>query len=144
MTKIWLYFYKFARGFDALIFTSTVGQFWSYYIAMDKETLFKVLFKCDINSDQKFNDFSQLTPAGRRVIILVINLALGAKPKDTLKWIKDKNIISDSQYDERLVYDVIRHWKMTSGEVFLKHHKVHEGIQPLKCNISDSSFVFEM
>ena len=124
MTKIWLCFYKFARGFDALIYTSIVlvGQFWSYYIAMDKETLFKVLFKSDINSEQKFNEFSQLTPAGRRVIILVINLALGAKPKDT-----DKNIISDSQYDERSVYyDVIRHWKMTSGEVFLKHHKVHE------------------
>ena len=75
------------------------------------------------------------------MIILVINLALGAKPKDTLKWLKDRNIISESQYDERSVYDVIRHWKMTSGEVFLKHHKVHEGIQPFKCNISDSSFV---
>ena len=47
---------------------------------MDKETLFKVLFKSDINSEQKFNEFSQLTPAGRRVIILVINLALGGKP----------------------------------------------------------------
>ena len=111
---------------------------------MDKKTLFKVLFKSDINSEQKFNEFSQLTPAGRRVIILVINLALGGKPKDTLKWLQDRNIISESQYDERSVYDVIRHWKMTSGEVFLKHHKVHEGIQPLKCNISDSSFVFEM
>ena len=98
---------------------------------MDKETLFKVLFKSDINSEQKFNEFSQLTPAGRRVIILVINLALGGKPKDTLKWLQDRNIISESQYDERSVYDVIRHWKMTSGEVFLKHHKVHEGIQPL-------------
>ena len=57
---------------------------WSYYIAMDKETLLNVLFKSDINSEQKFNDISQLTPAGRRVIILVINLALGGKPKDTL------------------------------------------------------------
>ena len=47
---------------------------------MDKETLFKVLFKSDINSEQKFNEFSQSTPAGRRVIILVINLALGGKP----------------------------------------------------------------
>ena len=35
------------------------------------------------NFGRKFNDFSQLTPAGRRLIIVVINLALGAKPKDT-------------------------------------------------------------
>ena len=93
---------------------------------MDKETIFRVLFKCKVDGEQKFTDFSQLTPAGRRVIILVINLALGGKPKDTLKWLKDRNIISESQYDERSVYDVIRHWKMTSGEVFLKHHKLEK------------------
>ena len=72
---------------------------------MDKETIFKVLFKCKVDGDQKFTDFAQLTPAGRRVIILVINLALGGKPKDTLKWLKDRNIINESQYDERSVYD---------------------------------------
>ena len=77
---------------------------------MDKETLFKVLFKSDINSEQKFNEFSQLTPAGRRVIILVINLALWGKPKDALKWLKDRNIISESQYDERSVYVLILYY----------------------------------
>ena len=57
---------------------------------MDKETIFRVLFKVD--GEQKFTDFSHLTPAGRRVIILVINLALGGKPKDTLKFFDIKLI----------------------------------------------------
>ena len=77
---------------------------------MDKETQFKVFFKFDINSKQKLNEFSQLTPAGRRVIILVINLALGGKPKDTLKCLKDRNIISESQYDEISVYVLILYY----------------------------------
>ena len=53
---------------------------------MDKQTIFKVFFKSDINGEQKFNEFSQLTPAGRRVVYLVINSALGGKPKNTLQW----------------------------------------------------------
>ena len=63
----------------------------------------------NVYGEQELTDFSQLTPAGGRVIILVINLALGGKPKDTLKCLKDRNIISESQYDERSVYDVIHH-----------------------------------
>ena len=30
---------------------------------MDKETIFRVLFKCKVDGEQKFTDFSQLTPA---------------------------------------------------------------------------------
>ena len=62
------------------------------HLKMDKETIFRVLFKCKVDGEQKFTDFSQLTPAGRRVIILVINLALGGKPKDTLKFFDIKLI----------------------------------------------------
>ena len=47
------------------------------------------------------------------MIIVVINLVLRGKPKDTLKWLKDHKIISESRYDEKLVYDVIRHWKIS-------------------------------
>ena len=44
---------------------------------MDKLTIFKILFKPDINGEPKFNEFSQLTSAGRTLVYLVVNLALG-------------------------------------------------------------------
>ena len=75
-----------------------------------------------LKGEKKFEDFSQLTPAGKRLTFVLISLALGGKPKDTLKWLKDHDIISESHYNEKFVYEVIRHWKI-SGEVFLKPHK---------------------
>ena len=56
---------------------------------MNKDTIFGILFKCNSNGEKKLENCSQLTAAGRRVIILVINLALGGKPKNTLQWLKD-------------------------------------------------------
>ena len=47
------------------------------------------------------------------MIIVVINLALRGKPKDTLKWLKDHKIIIESRYDEKFIYEVIRHWKIS-------------------------------
>ena len=49
---------------------------------MEKDIIFGVLFKS--NGEKKFEDFSQITSALKRVIIVVINLALRGKPKDTL------------------------------------------------------------
>ena len=84
---------------------------------MEKDTIFGVLFKSNSKGEKKFEDFSQLTPAGKRLTFVLIHLALGGKPKDTLKWLKDHDIISESHYNEKFVYEVIRHWKI-SGEVF--------------------------
>ena len=84
---------------------------------MEKDTIFGVLFKSNSKGEKKFEDFFQLTPAGKRLTFVLINLALGGKPKDTLKWLKDHKIISESHYNEKFVYEVIRHWKI-SGEVF--------------------------
>ena len=111
---------------------------------MEKYTKFGVLSKSNSKGGKNFEDFSQLTPAGKRLTFVLINLALGGKPKDTLKWLKDHKIIRESHYNENFVHEVIRHWKI-SGEVFLKHHKV-EGIKPLnlffflnggKCNLTE-------
>ena len=49
---------------------------------MDREKVFNTFFKHDNKGEQKFNDFSQLTPVGKRVTYLIIHLALGGnKPK---------------------------------------------------------------
>ena len=56
---------------------------------MEKDTIFGVLFKSNSKGEKKFEDFSQLTPAGKRLTFVLINLALGGKLKDTLKWLKD-------------------------------------------------------
>ena len=51
---------------------------------MEKDIIFGVLFKSNSIGEKKFEDFSQITLAFKRVIIVVINLALICKPKDTL------------------------------------------------------------
>ena len=48
---------------------------------MDREKLFEALFKLNEKGEEKFNDFSQLTSIGKRVIFLVINQALGEVSK---------------------------------------------------------------
>ena len=65
---------------------------------MEKDIIIWVLFKSNSNGEKKFEDFSQITLALKRVIIVVINLALRGKPKDTLKWLKDHKIIIESRY----------------------------------------------
>ena len=40
---------------------------------MDREELFKALFKCNEKGEQKFVNFSQLTPVCKRMIFLVIH-----------------------------------------------------------------------
>ena len=44
---------------------------------MKKDTTFGVLFKSNSKGEKKFEDFSQLTPAGKRLTFVLINLALG-------------------------------------------------------------------
>ena len=80
---------------------------------MEKDIIFGVLFKSNSIGEKKFEDFSQITLALKRVIIVLINLGLRGKPKDTLKWLKDHKIIIESRYDEKFIYEVIRHWKIS-------------------------------
>ena len=59
-----------------------------------------------------------MTHIGKRIFILLINLALGESgPKITFEWLIDKNIITGSKYDQRRVQQIIHHWKMSSGEI---------------------------
>ena len=46
-------------------------------IKMDIEKIFDSLFKSNNNGEKKLNSFSQLTHIGKRIFILLINLALG-------------------------------------------------------------------
>ena len=59
---------------------------------MDREKIFQALFKSNEKGEQKFCNFSQLTSIGKRIIILMINLALGENdPKKTIEWFVEKN-----------------------------------------------------
>ena len=81
---------------------------------MEKGITFEVLFNSNSLREKKFEDFSQITLALKKVIIVVINLALRGKPKDTLKWLKDhKVIIESTRYNEKFIHEVIRHWKIS-------------------------------
>ena len=58
---------------------------------MDREKIYNALFKYNDKNEPKFNSFSQLTPVGKRVIFLVINLALGGnKPKTQFNGLRKK------------------------------------------------------
>ena len=87
---------------------------------MEKEAIYKIFFKCNKDGKLKFNDFTQLTVTGKRIIILVLNLALGGKTITTLQWLKDRKVIKSSKYEDKFCYDTICHWKSSGGEVFEK------------------------
>ena len=60
---------------------------------------------------------------GKRIVYIVINLALGeTKVKSTIQWLREKNIISDSKSDERTVQHILHYWKSSGGEFFSKVH----------------------
>ena len=46
---------------------------------MEKDTIFGVLFKSNSKGGKKFEDFSQLTPAGKRLKFVLINLEVDPK-----------------------------------------------------------------
>ena len=77
-----------------------------------------------------------MTPIGKRIFILLINLALGESgPKITFEWLTDKNIITGSKYDQRRVQQIIHHWKISSGEIFqnytnCNHNQIKEFKSP--------------
>ena len=90
---------------------------------MNREKIFNAFFKNNENGEQRFENFTQLTSVGKRIVYIVIHLALGeSKPKTAIQWLKEKNIISHSQSDSRTVYQIIHHWKNT-GEIFQKFSK---------------------
>ena len=60
-----------------------------------------------------------MTPIGKRIFVLLIDLALGEnEPKTTFEWLVDKNIVPGSKFDQRRVQQIIHYWKTTSGEIF--------------------------
>ena len=56
---------------------------------MEREKLYRTLFKFNENNEQTFCEFKQLTPVGKRIVYIVINLALGeTKIKSTIQAFK--------------------------------------------------------
>ena len=77
---------------------------------MEREKIYNALFKCNSQNEQKFSNFSQLNPIGKRIVYIVINLAIGgSQVKNTVKWLREKNIISNSKSDENLRVTYIGH-----------------------------------
>ena len=67
---------------------------------MDREKLFNSLFKSNIKGEKKFNQLSQLTFLGKRVFVLMVNLALGSEPKIVFEWLVAKNVLIGSNSDK--------------------------------------------
>ena len=54
---------------------------------MEREKIFKIFLKCNDQGEQKFNDFNQLTPIGKRLTYIILNKPLGSsKVKTTVEW----------------------------------------------------------
>ena len=52
---------------------------------MDRKKIYDALFKTNSKGEQKFCQFSQLTPIGKRILYVLINLAIGgSKVKSTI------------------------------------------------------------
>ena len=43
---------------------------------MERKKLYRTLFKCNEKNEQKFCEFKQLIPVGKRIVYKVLNLAL--------------------------------------------------------------------
>ena len=78
---------------------------------MEREKIYNALFKCNSKNEEKFSSFSQLNPIGEKTIVyIVINLAIGgSQVKNNVKWLREKNIISNSKSDENLRVAYIGH-----------------------------------
>ena len=58
------------------------------------------------------------------MFILLINLTLEVKePKIVFEWLVEKNVITGSQSDKRIIQRIIHHWKESDGEIFQKYTK---------------------
>ena len=77
---------------------------------MEREKIYSALFKCNSKNEQKFSNFSKLNPIGKRIVYIAINLAIGgSQVKNIVKWLREKNIISNSKSDENLRVAYIGH-----------------------------------
>ena len=101
---------------------------------MDREKLYNSLFKTNIKGEKKFNNFSQLTPSGKRIFVLMLNLALGNEPKIVFEWLVAKNVLSGSNSEKRTVQHIIHHWKISGGEIFQNYSKSSSETNPLTCD----------
>ena len=88
---------------------------------MDRKKIYDALFKTNSKGEQKFCQFSQLTPIGKRILYMFNDKSWGSKVKSTIQWLKENNIISCSKSDERTVQHIIHHWKSSCGEIFQKY-----------------------
>ena len=74
---------------------------------MDTEKIFSAVFINDDNNEQKFKSFCKITPIGKRIIILVINLALGGnKAKKTIDWLIESKVICGTPFEIRKVQNL--------------------------------------
>ena len=81
---------------------------------------------------------------GKRIVFLVIHLALGEnEPKTTIKWLMEKKILIGIKSEKRTVQNVIHHWKTSSGDFFQNFSKScsnHEE-NPFTCDNYEKGFV---
>ena len=88
---------------------------------MEREKLYRTLFKFNENNEQTFCEFKQLTPVGKRIVYIVLNLALGeTKVKSTNQWhiksIHDEKI--PFKCDSKILKKVI--WTSIFAKLVLK------------------------
>ena len=85
---------------------------------MEKDTIFGVLFKSNSKAEKKFEDFSQLTPAGKRLTLVKWDAPI-------FEW---SSLIQPNFVTELLDQDIYK-----------KHIvSVHEKRKPVKCLICDA------
>ena len=105
---------------------------------MKREKNFSGLFKSNDKKELKFNNFTQLTPIGKRIVYIIVN-----QVKKTIQWLREKRFICYSKSDQRTVQNIIHYWKISGGEVFQKYSKstrTNEEIKPFTCNTCKTVF----
>ena len=75
---------------------------------MEREKIYNALFKCNSKNEQKFSNFSQLNHIGKRIVYIVINLAIGLaersanslEAKIKTYWYINKHMARNSSFAE--------------------------------------------
>ena len=81
-----------------LYFVYLLSKFLPMFVLLKngQRKIFKTFFKYNDNGEQKFCNFNQLTPIGKRITFIILNKALGAsKVKTTVNWLREKRITSN-------------------------------------------------
>ena len=75
-----------------------------------------------------------MTSLGKRVFVLMLNLALGSEPKMVFEWLVAKKVLIWSNSDKRTVQQIIHPWKISGGEIFQNYSKSSSETNPLTCD----------